>query len=135
MRKKLYFGEYLSQGALKIEGKCQIVSAQAMIDRGLYKLQPEFKKYADWEHVEKPPWVMPVCDLREGLSTIKSPETSKEKLQVAIDISQLFEQCWRLPVVANLVAILPEQIEDDAIIQAFREPPFTGSLTLPRSTT
>ncbi|KAG9242212.1 hypothetical protein BJ878DRAFT_184442 [Calycina marina] len=34
-RDDYYFGEYLSQGALKIEDKCGIVSAQAIIDRGL----------------------------------------------------------------------------------------------------
>lgn len=35
-----YFGEYLSQGALDIEDKCQLVSAEAIINQGLIKLQP-----------------------------------------------------------------------------------------------
>lgn len=37
-----YFGEYLSQGALKIEGHNTVVSAQEMIDKGLLLLRPEF---------------------------------------------------------------------------------------------
>ena len=49
LKKGIYFGEYLSQGALKIEGKCQIVLAQAMIDQGLYDLRPEFDEFAFWE--------------------------------------------------------------------------------------
>src|ERR1700722_578744 len=39
-----YFGEYLSQGALRIEGKCRIVSAQEIMDQRLSSLQPEFGK-------------------------------------------------------------------------------------------
>ncbi|ENH71809.1 hypothetical protein FOC1_g10004056 [Fusarium oxysporum f. sp. cubense race 1] len=43
-----YFGEYLSQGALKIEGKCQIVPARDIILRGLYDIRPEFAKSENW---------------------------------------------------------------------------------------
>ncbi|EGU75970.1 hypothetical protein FOXB_13513 [Fusarium oxysporum f. sp. conglutinans Fo5176] len=43
-----YFGEYLSQGALKIEGKCQIVLARDIILRGLYDIRPEFAKFENW---------------------------------------------------------------------------------------
>ncbi|KAL5330966.1 hypothetical protein ACEPPN_000493 [Leptodophora sp. 'Broadleaf-Isolate-01'] len=55
LKKDWYFGEYLSQGALKIEDKCQIVSAQAMIDRGLYDLRREFEEFSHWEIARKPP--------------------------------------------------------------------------------
>lgn len=52
-----YFGEYLSQGALKIEDKCQIVSAQEIIDQGLFSLHPE---------LGKPGWANEVVLLCEG---------------------------------------------------------------------
>jgi len=39
-----HFGEYLSQGALRVKDKCQLVSAQAIVDQGLFNLQPEFSK-------------------------------------------------------------------------------------------
>jgi hypothetical protein len=41
-----YFGEYLSQGALATENKCEIVSAQEIINRVLYKMRHEFGKFA-----------------------------------------------------------------------------------------
>lgn len=59
-----YFGEYLSQGALKIEGKCQIVSAQDIISQGLYDIRPEFEEFANWEPEPYPPWADPVIELR-----------------------------------------------------------------------
>lgn len=40
-----YFGEYLSQGDLKIELKCQIVPARDIILCGLYDIRPEFAKF------------------------------------------------------------------------------------------
>jgi hypothetical protein len=46
LKKDWYFGEYLSQGASKIEGKYQIVSAQAMINKGLYRVRREFEDFA-----------------------------------------------------------------------------------------
>lgn len=89
-KKDMYFGEYLSQGALKIEGKCQIVSAQAIIDQGLYSLRCEFEEFACWELCPKPPWAYPVIKLREDLLQIESPEISNEKLLVAVNIARLF---------------------------------------------
>lgn len=61
----LYFGEYLSQGALRIEDKCRIVSAQKMIDQGLYDLQPRFREFAAWPKAWQPSWANPVLELRE----------------------------------------------------------------------
>ncbi|KAK0513941.1 hypothetical protein JMJ35_003663 [Cladonia borealis] len=133
LRKDMYFGEYLSQGALKIEGKCQIVSAQAMIDQDLYELRREFKEFALWELRPRPPWAYPVVDLRKDLFQIESPEISNEKLRVAVKVAELFGSCWTLPIAANLIALLPGPKEDVAIIQAlFRVNVFTGSLLHPK---
>jgi hypothetical protein len=135
LKKDMYFGEYLSQGALKIEGKCEIVSAQAMIDQGLYDLRREFEEFALWERCRSPPWAYPVVDLRKDLCQIESPEISDERLRVAVDVAELFGPCWALPIAANLMALLPGPKEDVAIIQAFRANIFTGSLLLPRRIT
>ncbi|KAF8857697.1 hypothetical protein BDZ45DRAFT_674587 [Acephala macrosclerotiorum] len=126
LRKDWYFGEYLSQGALKIEDKCQIVSAQAIIDRGLYDLRREFEEFSHWELSRTAPWANPVVDLRKDLCQIVCPEINEEKLQVAVNIAQLLESRWVLPVAANLVALLPHSKEDIAIIKAFRANVFTG---------
>ncbi|KAL7940626.1 hypothetical protein V8C42DRAFT_356130 [Trichoderma barbatum] len=125
-RRDWYLGEYLSQGALKIEGKCQIVSTQAMIDQGLYDLRSEFEEFAHWELCQKPPWANTVVSIRKDLYQIECPEMSQEKLRGAVSIAQLFGPHWTLPVAANLVALLPRPKEDVAIIQAFRANLFTN---------
>lgn len=78
-----YFGEYLSQGALKIEGKCQIVSAQTLMDRGLFRIRSEFEHFAGWTPRAKPPWTKPVIKLRESfyISKTERPGISEEGLQ------------------------------------------------------
>jgi len=128
-----YFGEYLSQGALKIEDKCEIVSAQAMIDQGLCNLRHEFGEFAQWESSRNVPWAKPMVALRKDLYLIECPEITKENSLVAINIAKLFGPRWQLPVAANLIALLPHLTEDTAIIQAFSSNPFTSSLLLPRS--
>jgi hypothetical protein len=117
-----YFGEYLSQGALKIENKCQIVSAQAIIDQGLLRLQPELGKSSQGL------WANQVILLREVFyqKAVEPQRITEAELRVAINIAQLFGPRWRLPIAANFIALLPRRIKDSAIIQAFRAAPFTG---------
>ncbi|CAG9950130.1 unnamed protein product [Clonostachys rosea f. rosea IK726] len=64
-----YFGEYLSQGALRIEGRCQIVSAMDIINGGLYKMLPELEEFEDWNRDEKPPCARMVVRLRKSLGS------------------------------------------------------------------
>jgi hypothetical protein len=128
-----YFGEYLSQGALKIEDKYEIVSAQAMIDQGLYNLRHEFGEFAQWESSRNVPWAKPTVALRKDLYLIKCSETTKENSLIAINIAKLFGPRWQLPVAANLIALLPHLTEDTTIIQELSSNHFTGSFLLPRS--
>ena len=100
----MYFGEYLSQGALKIEGKCEIVSAQAeivsaqaeivsaqaVVAEGLYNLRLKFEEFARFKLQDKPPWAKPVVNLRKHLFHIECPEISNENLQAVINIAKLF---------------------------------------------
>jgi hypothetical protein len=116
-----YFGEYLSQGALKIEDKCQVVSAQAIIDQGLFSLPLEWRMSG---------WANEVVRLREAFCQ-QASEITEAELQTAISISQLFESGWRLPIAANFIALLPRRKTDVAILQTFRAAPFTGSPLLP----
>ncbi len=135
LRKDMYFGEYLSQGALKIEGKCQIVSAQVMINQGLYNLRRELKEFAFWETCRRPPWVYPVINLRKDLCQTESSDKSNEKLRVAVDVAEIFGSCWTLPIAANLIALLPGPKEEVAIIQAFRANTFSSSFLCSGRTT
>ncbi|KAL1967107.1 hypothetical protein VTN77DRAFT_3631 [Rasamsonia byssochlamydoides] len=77
--------------------------------------------------MKEPSWANEVVRLREALyQKIAEPQRMrKEELQAAINIAQLFGPPWRLPIAANLIALLPRQSEDSAILQAFRATPFT----------
>ncbi|KAH0420028.1 hypothetical protein CcaCcLH18_14206 [Colletotrichum camelliae] len=109
-----YFGEYLSQGVLKIEGKCQIVSAQAMIDRGLYTILPQLEDFAQWEVQAKPPWASAVIELRHELyaNVSERQRTSCDGLKAVINISELFGRGWRMPMAINILALSPHRSDD-----------------------
>lgn len=62
-----YFGEYLSQGALRIEGCCSIISMQDIIDAGLYTLKDELR----FPEVKEESWANRVIMLRESFYTSK----------------------------------------------------------------
>ena len=120
-----YFGEYLSQGALKIENKCQLVSAQAIIERGLFKLQPEFKKSM---RATKPEWANEMIRLREVFyqDRAKLQPATMEELEAAINIAALFGPSWTLPIAANLISLVPRQAQDEGILRVFTASFFTG---------
>ncbi|KAG7408189.1 hypothetical protein Forpe1208_v011838 [Fusarium oxysporum f. sp. rapae] len=133
-----YFGEYLSQGALKIEGKCQIVSAQHIILRGLHDIRPEFARFENWEPQQSPPWADAVIELRETffLTKTKQQEVStegeqqeicKKALNAAFDISRLFESHWRLPIAASFIALAPHRTDNKEILLKVRSREFTDN--------
>lgn len=124
-----YFGEYLSQGALKIESKCQIVSAQTLMDRGLFRIRSEFEHFAGWTPRAKPPWAKPVIELRESfyISKTERPGISEERLQAALHISRLFEPPWRLAMAANLIALAPPRMDDRRFLAFLRPDAIAGS--------
>lgn len=126
-----YFGEYLSQGALKIEGRCQIVSAMDVINAGLYKMLPELEEFEDWNRDEKPPCARMVVRLRKTLSSRVVSAAGREvdgEINAALKIAQLFEPRWRLPMAAGLIALIPNLCSDAEILWAFRGELFTGEM-------
>ncbi|KAJ6784934.1 hypothetical protein PWT90_04432 [Aphanocladium album] len=128
LRQEYYFGEYLTQGALKIKGRCHIISAQRIIENGLYDIRPEFEGFAHWEVKEKPPWAKPTRELRKRIDCEKSKRQgiSRDGLKAVLAIAQLFEAPWRLPMAASLVALAAPRPDDYAILLAFRSSRFTG---------
>ncbi|KAL6695679.1 hypothetical protein J3F84DRAFT_341301 [Trichoderma pleuroticola] len=121
-----YFGEYLSQGALKIEGRCHIVSAQKIIDQGLYNIRSEFQQYALWPPGEAR-WVIPVLEMREIFYSERRPITGTQ-FQSVLDIANLFGPRWKLPIAAHLAALTAPEIGDDAILTKFRILPDENAL-------
>ncbi|KXH69608.1 hypothetical protein CSAL01_12759 [Colletotrichum salicis] len=119
---QFYFGEYLSQGALRIEDKCEVVSAQAIIDQNLYGLLPELENFAQWKAQLRPPWAKPVVKLREKFFTeiAERQGISRDGLRMAINISNLFGQRWRMPMAINLIALSPHRSDDTDILLSLR---------------
>ncbi|KAJ3479331.1 hypothetical protein NLG97_g8345 [Lecanicillium saksenae] len=127
MRRTYYFGEYLSQGALKIEGRCDIITAKCMIKHGLYDIRPEFEEFASWEVRPRPPWANPTRDLRRIISLEKSerPGITTAGLQAALGIAHEFDAPWRLPMAASLIALAAPRTDDKEILVSFRSSIFT----------
>jgi hypothetical protein len=123
---RFYFGEYLSQGALKIEGGCDIVSASALIDQGLFDLQPVFKDFAQWQKAYSPPWAYPVLHLRENISQKAIRTSTADILRAVVGIIQLFGSRWRLPMAINLVASLCYGERHYLVMNLFNGKDFTG---------
>lgn len=114
-----YFGEYVSQGALNVEGKCRIVSARSMLDSGLFAVQPKFGKFEGWP---TPLWANEVIRLRNNFATADSEKSFASSLTVeaALSISELFGDDFRISVAAGLLGVLPQKDGDTFIRQAFR---------------
>lgn len=101
-----YFGEYLSQGSLRISGRCSTVSAQSMIDRGLFNLHFVFGEACKGIYGDT--WVVPVRKVRQTMHTApNSSPATLEQLTAAFDVALAFDGEWRLPIAVQLLAILP----------------------------
>lgn len=101
-----YFGEYLSQGSLRISGKCSTVSAQTMMDRGLLDLHIAFRRAFEGKDTKQ--WVVPVQNVRNTIKAApKNPPAALELLDKAFTIALEFGEHWRLSVAVHLLALLP----------------------------
>lgn len=103
-----YYGEYLSQGALKIGGRCQSASVQDMCARGLLSLRPEFQEAFGNALYG---WALPVVRSRRTLNDAQQQGVNPEWLEVAIRIGCIFGSGWQLPVAINLAALLPGRLD------------------------
>ncbi|KAJ5165804.1 hypothetical protein N7492_006100 [Penicillium capsulatum] len=108
-----YFGEYLSQGALRIEGRCSAVSAQDILDAGLLDLRVEFKASRRFnlgldERVKHLRKAFAQCD--------DLPRDIEREIRVAVAIGNLFGPDWSVSVAASLMALRPCRGEDLLVI-------------------
>lgn len=141
-----YFGEYLSQGSLKIEGKCQRISAATILDHGLLRrLQPEFGDISTTPPDGKAVWVREVNRLRDVLYISNThPRLSSNEVRIRLQaVEEIVRQCdpiWRFPIAIYFVALLgPESMTDDSgtaidneFFAFFRSELFYGTYNIPR---
>ncbi|KAK4096623.1 hypothetical protein N658DRAFT_519097 [Parathielavia hyrcaniae] len=125
------FGDLQLKNRGGIEDKCKLVSAQAMIDRGLYDLQPRFKEFAAWPKAWRPPWANPVLELRKEFNRELGDacEVSLKEQLAAMNIADLFGGRWALPLAANAFALRPRRCWNERILATFRSCRFTGSFS------
>ena len=122
-----YFGEYLSQGSLHIEGHGVQVSMQTLIDNGLFDLLPGLDDEDSWTY-----WANRVVQLRAPFNNITAPSaTYKLALRKAIMLAgSCFEGRWSLPMTLFLLSLTP-RLDNDTIIISGILALFTGKLVIP----
>ena len=112
-----YFGEYLSQGALRIEDRCRIMPMQDIIDAGLYTLREELKPPATGAEF----WANKVIMLREQFYMSHPCHALGDKAtQAALHIGDLYGTTWILPITLAFLALEPRLARDEAMIMELR---------------
>ena len=109
---RLYFGEYLTQGSLDVQGHCTQVSLFNLIDNGLLPV-PGLGDRKYW-HL----WARRVVELRESFENSDSPSaTAKSDIRKAIVIAErCFGLRWTLPMALMLLSLRPRPPDDPIIV-------------------
>ena len=95
-----YFGEYLTQGQLNVNGKCSQTSMQQLIDMGLFELCPMLGITSQWST-----WVTAVLKIRSNFDK-PTIVTDKKSVRTAITMSQAcFGGRWTLPIAVTLLSL------------------------------
>ncbi|KAL2819575.1 hypothetical protein BDW59DRAFT_151364 [Aspergillus cavernicola] len=117
-----YFGEYLTQGRLNIQGRCVCASVQQMIEFGLFDLQPALADESQWKW-----WPKRVLDFRQLFQSGKCVPATDGDVETAVDIARrCFGAQWVVPGSLMLLALQPRTRDDRVILRGFKER-FTGS--------
>lgn len=117
---RYYFGEYLSQGDLGIEGRCAEAPMDSLIYFRLFDLQPGFGDEAAWAR-----WANRVLSLRVPFIQLGTfppivPPTDQDQIRRAIVLaSACFGDRFAVPVALMLLALRPRQRRDRVIINGF----------------
>ncbi|KAJ9485962.1 hypothetical protein VN97_g7382 [Penicillium thymicola] len=108
-----YFGVYLSQGSLKIQGNCEIIPATSLFEGDrLRRLQPRFRVFNGFPSRNgKPIWPIEVIRLRNGIwqatdVQVLSPEDMEGRLEAVKEIVQDLEPSWRFPLAIYFTSLI-----------------------------
>ncbi|KAF2226295.1 hypothetical protein BDZ85DRAFT_255912 [Elsinoe ampelina] len=101
-----YNGEYLSHGALHVQGKCTTVTARDLFDAGLRTLRPDLELD---DHSSSAGLAKEICRMRQAYYHFGySQNTTTDEQYAAIhNIANLFGRRFYLPMVANLLGLMP----------------------------
>ncbi|KAL4811593.1 hypothetical protein BDW67DRAFT_190411 [Aspergillus spinulosporus] len=112
-----YFGEYLSQGSLRIAGKHQRISAASLFqDRLLSRLQPFFPDI-QIRVDDEPRWASQVvCFRKQFMSASLSSREVRNSLTALRDIMQLFDPEWRFPLAVYFASLIGPKVEGEGAV-------------------
>jgi hypothetical protein len=112
-----YFGEYLSQGALRIENRCSMVSMADIIDAGLYTLREELQ----YPMTKKEAWANRVITLRNIFYDSSRLYLAEDfEVKYALRIGDLYGSTWKLPIALTFLALKPRRAWDDPMVKELR---------------
>jgi hypothetical protein len=119
-RGHLCFGEYLSQGALQIKGRCAIISMSQIVAGGLYDLREEFRAVAQ---ASERVWATKTCELRRIFFPLREEQrllATDRELDAAWCIGRSGGSAWLLPIALAFLALKPRHVWDTKIIRKAR---------------
>jgi hypothetical protein len=109
-----YFGEYLTQGCLPIEGHCVEAKFSQMVTLGLFKSIPELA-----EEGRDNKLATKVCDYRSWVLG-ENRQVTPMALRHSITLAQVaFGDRWTVPVSLMLLALQPREAGDHALTRVF----------------
>ncbi len=120
-----HWGEYLTQGPLNIEGACEIVPADKLVECGLFTLLPELKALGErWTRNGKPTtpsWDEALQKLRgaweDGDVDLEAAEEFTEEEESCVArIASRFGVYLQTPVAAALAALRPRREADPRLV-------------------
>lgn len=121
---RLYFGEFLSQGLLSVRGKCCVVSVQALIEHGLFKLQPELQTLLN---ASENTWANAVVQMRQKYHGPKLTMTIPYAITTnVVEQALLFTPTFRLAMVAYLIGLMTARYSKIAIERIMYRPELKG---------
>ncbi|OJJ45211.1 hypothetical protein ASPZODRAFT_167684 [Penicilliopsis zonata CBS 506.65] len=136
-RPDYYFGEYLSQGALEIKNKCQVIPAEILFEQGrLRRIQPQFAELQPARGRARPEWAKEVIRLRRTIYPNNLPVLSLEdmlaRLEAIEEIIHHVAPDWRFPIAIYLAALMgsesliegKEMVNDSTFFSYFRSKSF-----------
>jgi hypothetical protein len=111
------FGEYLSQGTLRIENCCSIVAMADIKDAGLDVLRRELA----YPITGQEKWAKRVIVLRETFYDSSPPcYVGEYDVDCALRVGDLYGPTWKVPVALAFLALKPRRAWDEAIFEEFR---------------
>ncbi|KAF5242202.1 hypothetical protein FANTH_8834 [Fusarium anthophilum] len=115
-KRQFYFGEYLTQGRVDIEGKCVEMTMQQLVGGGLFTVICPGLNEPNNNWVE---WAKPVCELRVGIG--ESHVVDQKQIRSAIFVAKdCVGDRFLVPFALMLLGLRSQRKDDEKIANAFR---------------